>query len=115
VYLKYRNHLDDLVHRAQSFLLENLGAPPNLEQLAEQVGASPRNLSRRFRHSLDLTIGEYQRELRLEHASALLQETGAKVEAVAKACGFNGSRQLRNLFQERFGHSPKNRRAAIGR
>ena len=109
VYLKYRNHLDDLVHRAQSILIENLETPPRLDQLAEQVGASPRNLSRRFRQSLDLSIGEYRRELRLEHAGALLQETGAKVEEVARACGFNGSRQLRNMFQARFGRSPTGR------
>jgi transcriptional regulator GlxA family with amidase domain len=113
VYLKYRNHLDDTVHRAQSILIENLGTPPSLERLAEQVGASPRNLSRRFRQSLDLSIGEYLRELRLERARTLLRETGSKVEDVAKACGFNGSRQLRNLYRERFGRSPRDLRTAV--
>lgn len=115
VYLQYRNHLDDLVHRVQSILIENLASPPNLDRLAKRVGASPRNLSRRFRQSLDLSIGEYLRELRLERARALLQEAGSKVEDVAKACGFNGGRQLRNLYQVRFGHSPRGTRlAAIG-
>jgi transcriptional regulator GlxA family with amidase domain len=107
VYLRYRNHLDDLVHRTQSILIENLDRPPSLGRLAEQVGASPRNLSRRFRQSLGLTIGEYLRELRLERARSLLQEEGSKVEDVAKACGFNGSRQLRNLYRGRFGRSPR--------
>jgi transcriptional regulator GlxA family with amidase domain len=107
VYLQYRNHLDDLVHRAQTVLIENLEAPPSLSALAEKVGASPRNLSRRFRQSVNLSIGEYLRELRLERARALLQETGSKVEDVARACGFNGSRQLRNLYHGRFGHSPR--------
>ena len=107
VYLQYRNHLDDLVHRAQTVLIENLEAPPGLGALAEKVGASPRNLSRRFRQSVNLSIGEYLRELRLERARSLLQETGSKVEDVARACGFNGSRQLRNLYHGRFGHSPR--------
>jgi transcriptional regulator GlxA family with amidase domain len=110
VYLKYRNHLDDLVHRAQSILLENLETPLNVDGLAEQAGASPRNLSRRFRQSLGLSIGEYLRELRLERARSLLEETGTKVEDVAKACGFSGSRQLRNLYRERFNRSPRSRR-----
>ena len=107
VYLQYRNHLDDTVHRAQTILIEHLQEPPNLARLADQVGASPRNLSRRFRQSLNLSIGDYLRELRLERARSLLQETGSKVEDVAKACGFNGSRQLRNLYQERFGCYPR--------
>jgi len=115
VYLKYRNHLDDLVHRAQSILIEQLAAPPSLSLLARQAGASPRTLTRRFRHSVGLSVGEYLKELRLERAHSLLQEEGSKVEDVAKACGFNGSRQLRNLYQERFGHSPRGKTGAIDR
>ncbi len=113
VYLQYRDHLDDIVHRAQTLLIESLHRPPSLSRLAEQVGASPRNLSRRFRQSLNLSVGEYLRELRLERARSLLHEGGSKVEDVAKACGFSGSRQLRNLYHERFGHSPRQVKAAV--
>ena len=114
VYLRYRDHLDDLVHRAQSILVEQLENPPSLQRLAGQVGASPRNLSRRFRRSVDLSIGEYLGELRLERARSLLRENGSKVEEVARACGFNGSRQLRNLYHGRFGHSPRAVSAGAG-
>jgi transcriptional regulator GlxA family with amidase domain len=107
VYLQYRNHLDDVVHRAQTILIERLDRPPGIAALATEVGSSPRNLSRRFRRSLSLSIGEYLRELRLERARTLLQEPGSKVDDVAKACGFTGARQLRNLYQQRFGQSPR--------
>jgi transcriptional regulator GlxA family with amidase domain len=109
VYLQYRNHLDDVVHRAQSVLVEKIDRPPSLARLAEQVGSSARNLTRRFRQSLGLTVGEYLRELRLEHAHTLLREEGSKVADVAQACGFNGPRQLRNLYRQRFGRSPRER------
>ncbi len=109
VYLQYRNHLDDLVHRAQSLLIEQLDQPPRLDALAAQVGASPRNLSRRFRRSVGRSIGEYLRELRLERARTLLREEGSKVDDVARACGFQGARQLRNLYRQRLGHSPRRR------
>jgi transcriptional regulator GlxA family with amidase domain len=107
VYLQYRNHLDDVVHRAQNILVEKLDRPPSLARLAEQVGSSARNLTRRFRQSLNLTVGEYLRELRLEHAHTLLREDGSKVADVAQACGFSGPRQLRNLYRQRFGRSPR--------
>jgi transcriptional regulator GlxA family with amidase domain len=113
VYLQHRNHLDDLVHKAQSIMIENLEAPPSLGQLAEKAGASPRNLSRRFRQSVGLSIGQYLKGLRLERARALLEETDSKVEDVARACGFNGSRQLRNLYHGRFGHSPRSMKLKV--
>lgn len=109
VYLQYRNHLDDVVHRAQSILIEKLDRPPSLDRLAEQVGASARNLSRRFRRSLGLSVGEYLQELRLERARTLLREEGSKVDDVAAACGFSGPRQLRNVYKARFGRSPRGR------
>lgn len=109
IYLRYRNHLDDVVHRAQNLLIERLDAPPGLEQLATQVGSSPRNLSRRFQRSLGISMGGYLRELRLERARSLLQEEGSKVEDVARACGFCDSRQLRNLYHRHFGHAPRAR------
>ncbi len=109
IYLRYRNHLDDVVHRAQNLLVEQLDAPPGLEKLAARVGSSPRNLSRRFHRSLGMSMGVYLRELRLERARSLLREEGSKVEDVARACGFSDSRQLRNLYQRHFGHSPRAR------
>jgi len=113
IYLRYREHMDDLVHRVQSILIENLAKPPSLNRLAEQVGASPRNLSRRFRQSVNLSIGEYLTKLRLERARSLLEEEGSKVEDVAKSCGFSGSRQLRNLYRGRLGRSPRGREHAF--
>jgi transcriptional regulator GlxA family with amidase domain len=113
VYLQYRNHLDDLVHRAQTILIETLDQPPNLDELAGLVGASPRNLSRRFRRSVGRSVGEYLGELRLERARALLLQEGSKVDDVARECGFSGARQLRNLYQQRFGRSPCNGATAI--
>ena len=109
IYLCYRNHLDDLVHRAQNLLIEQLDAPPGLEQLAVQVGASPRNLSRRFQRSLGISMGGYLRKLRLERARTLLREQGSKVEDVARACGFRDSRPLRYLYRRHVGHSPRSR------
>lgn len=107
IYLRYRNHLDDVVHRAQTLLIEQLDAPPGLELLAARVGSSARNLSRRFQRSLGISMGSYLRELRLERARSLLREEGSKVDDVARACGFSDGRQLRNLFHRRFGHSPR--------
>ncbi|MEZ5275297.1 MAG: helix-turn-helix domain-containing protein [Opitutaceae bacterium] len=106
IYLQFRNHQDDLVHRTQNVLIEHLDHPPKLEVLARVVGASPRTLSRRFRKSLSLSVGEYLIRLRLERARSLLNDGNLKVEDVARACGYADGRQLRNLYRRQIGQSP---------
>lgn len=107
IYLQYRNHLDDMVHRTQDLLVETLDAPLPREELARQVGSSSRNLSRRFRQSIGVSIGEYIKQLRLERARSLLGQDGSKVDDVARACGLGGARQLRNLYHQNHKHSPR--------
>jgi len=98
IYLQYRNHSIDRIHQVQELLITNLVSCLNLEELAEKVYMSPRNLTRLFKKTTGVTIGNYQRKLRLEKASSLLEE-GQKAEIVAKACGLSGGNQLRELLK----------------
>jgi len=105
IYLQYRNHLEERIHQVQEVLVNNLAHGLTLEELAEQVFMSPRNLTRLFKKSTGITIGKYQNKLRLEQATFLLKE-GQKVEAVAQACGFSGANQLRELLKKETGVLP---------
>ncbi len=105
IYLQYRNHLENRIHQVQEFLVNNLAHPLNLEELAEKVHMSPRNLTRLFKKTTGITIGKYQNQLRLEQAASLLG-AGQKVELVAQACGFSGANQLRELLKRETGALP---------
>jgi transcriptional regulator GlxA family with amidase domain len=105
IYLQFRNHLEDRVHQVQDLLLNNLGNGLKLEELANKVFMSPRNLTRLFKKTTGITIGKYQNKLRLERATSLLSE-GVKVEVVAQNCGFAGSDQLRELLKKEAGVLP---------
>lgn len=107
IYLKYRNHLQEQIHLVQDLLLNNLDKGLKLAELAEKVHMSPRNLTRLFKKSTGITIGNYQDNLRFERATSLFGE-GQKVEAVAQACGFSGAGQLRMLLKKRREFSPVN-------
>ncbi len=99
VFLQYRNHLEDRVHQAQDHLAQHLDQKIKTEELAERVNMSPRNLTRLFKKTTGITIGEYLDKLRVERAVQLLAE-GNKVDAVTKSCGLNSSNQLRAILRK---------------
>ncbi len=97
-YLKYRNHIDTRVHKIQDYIMNNLSKKFTLDDIAEEVNMSKRNLSRKFKKEIQLTVGEYINKLRIERANHLISK-GSKIETVANECGFTSTNQLRTLLK----------------
>jgi transcriptional regulator GlxA family with amidase domain len=98
VFLQYRNHLDDRIHKAQDILSQSLDKKLNIEQLAEQLHMSGRNLTRLFRKTTNITINQYLDQLRTERARQLLRE-GLTMPAIAASCGLKSTNHLRQLLK----------------
>lgn len=94
VLLTHRDHLSDLVHRAQDVLDDPAGPPPNLARLAARLGVSGRTLARRFVASTGLTPHAYATLVRRERAEQLVAQ-GWTREAAASAVGYADARSLR--------------------
>lgn len=105
IFLQYRNHLDERIHMVQDYLISNLSNAPNIEELAEKVYMSKRNLTRLFKNTVGITIGKYLEKLRVERAASLLSE-GNKVSFVAQQIGLKSSNQLRNILKQHQGLLP---------
>ncbi len=105
IFLQYRNHLDDRVHRVQDYLIQHLDEAPTNETLAGLIFTSPRHLRRMFKETVGVTIGQYQEQLRMEIAVQLLRE-GEKVAAVTRRIGLRSANQLRALLQKNVGKLP---------
>ncbi|WP_422083854.1 GlxA family transcriptional regulator [Ulvibacterium sp.] len=99
VFLQYRNHMDNRIHQVQDTLAQNLDKKLKIEELAENSHMSPRNLTRVFKKTTGITIGDYLAKLRIERALQLLS-SGTKVNAVSLACGLQSSNQLRALLKK---------------
>ena len=104
-YLQYRNHMDNRVHEAQNYILNNLEHSIAIPDVAEKVNMSGRNLSRLFKKTTGITIGAYRENLRVERASQLLAEKNT-VSTVAEACGLKSVAQLRTLLKKHKGLLP---------
>ena len=99
VFLQYRNHIETRIHQIQDLLAQNLEGKSVIEDLAEKVHMSPRNLTRLFKKTTGITIGHYLEKLRVEKAVQLLA-SGEKVNAVSLACGLKSTNQLRSLLKK---------------
>jgi transcriptional regulator GlxA family with amidase domain len=99
VYLNYRNHLHSSIHQLQDWLIENLDTKITIEQMAEMVNMSSRNLTRTFKLQTGISINEYVTQLRLELARNLQHSPGVTVRDIASRCGFANERQLQRIWR----------------
>ena len=70
-----------------------------MEELAELVAMSSRNLSRVFKVKTGTTILEYLTALRLEFAKTMLYNPEYTIEYIASKCGFKTARQLQRILK----------------
>ncbi len=99
IYLDYRNHIHPSVHKVQDHLIEHLSDENSIDDLADLVAMSPRNLSRIFKDKTGTTVLEYLTLLRLEFAKTMLNNPDFTIEYIASKCGFKSSRQLHRILK----------------
>jgi transcriptional regulator GlxA family with amidase domain len=103
IYTQYRNHLDDRIHTIQDILSQSLDHHFSIDELACKVNMSTRNLTRAFKKTTQITIGEYASRLRAERARKLIHE-GHTIKAAALHCGLKSTNRLKYLLKSH--HSP---------
>lgn len=100
IYLQNRSHQDEKIHTVQDWIIHNLEKASTIEDLAELVHISPRNLTRNFKKLTGITIAEYRTKLRIEKAKSLLSNSDYKIEYIANLCGYKTSKQLRIVLEK---------------
>lgn len=88
--------------------LELLNAPPpTLAELAQACRISARHLSRGFKNSTGMTLGQSLTDTRVRQAKGMLAEPGALIKAVAYACGFQNAAAFTAAFRKATGRTPR--------
>lgn len=105
-WLTGRNHMDAGVHRAQDALTRAAQEDWPLQRLAMGAHVSVRTLTRRFRLATGLSVRAYHAQLRYALARQAL-DAGLSVEAAATLAGLGSARQLRRLWAEQTGTTPR--------
>ena len=105
IYLQYRRHINEDIHTVQDWIIRNLQKKIGVEQLAALIYTSPRNLTRLFKTTTGITIGQYLEKLRVEKAIHLLHQHN-KIGAITQQCGLQSTNQLRHIVKKHTGSLP---------
>jgi len=113
-YQPSRHHNDELVHKTQDWLRDNLTGNLtdgfSIVDLAAMVHLSERQFKRRFKQATNESPLAYIQALRVEMAKHLLETTGKGIETVGRAVGYEDVRFFRQLFKRITGLSPSDYR-----
>ncbi|WP_427892842.1 helix-turn-helix domain-containing protein [Kribbella sp. GL6] len=116
VLLASRSHRpgDKLVLEATAYLHDHFASPDlSLADLADQLGISPGQLSRRFKAAHGVTPANYLRRTRLRRARELLTETDDTLQSIAERCGYRSAFYLSRVFSSQTGQSPSQYRQTV--
>lgn len=97
---------DPLMEQAQLYIRQNAFEDMSMLVLADELGISPVQLTRRFTRSAGMTPSRYLSHIRLEQAKSLLVDTELNLEEIALACGFNNGFYLSRVFTKMMKISP---------
>jgi len=79
IFQAQKNHSDELISRAQTYIEENLGEKISFEKLASKLAASRRNFDRRFIKATGNTPVEYLQRVKVEAAKKELEKDGKSI------------------------------------
>ena len=88
----------------------NIEEPLRIADIALELDISERELERLFRHYLQQTPNAYYRNLRLDQARWMLQQTTDSVTTISITCGFVSLSHFTRSYQKRFGKKPSQER-----
>src|SRR6476661_2224219 len=98
---------DDLLGAVLEWAAAHLAEDITVDSLARRALMSPRSFARRFKATTGTTPHAWLLGQRLAAAEALLEESDAPVEEIARLVGFGTAAGLREQFARRRGVSPR--------
>lgn len=98
---------DEFLRRAEECVKENITNETfGKGEFASAMMISQSLLYKKIKAATDMSVVEFIRSIRLEHAKLLLKEGSNNVTEVSEMCGFSSSAYFSRVFKEYFGISP---------
>jgi len=99
------------VTKMLAYMGEHYTSPFSIEKMASEVGLHPNYAMGLFKHTLDQTISQYLRELRLHHTARELIISDAPIAEIAFEAGFSSLSRFYDGFKSRWNTTPRKYRA----
>ena len=115
VFQGQRQHEDEAILKAQTFIEANYHLPISVEQIAEQTNMSKRNFIRRFKSATQNTPLEYLQRVKVESAKKALEKNVDDVSSIVYNAGYNDLKTFRKVFKQITGLTPQDYRKKYSR
>ncbi|MCG8492862.1 MAG: helix-turn-helix transcriptional regulator [Sneathiellales bacterium] len=96
---------DERLLKLTSILMEDASEKRSLEELANSIGGSARNLSRLFKNETGMTFGKWRQQRRLMAAIEMLAE-GKSITNIALDLGYDSVSAFISMFRQMMGVTP---------
>ena len=111
IFKMQKNHGDELIGKAQTYIEENLSEKISFEDLASKLAISRRNFDRRFIKATGNTPVEYLQRVKVEVAKSILENGRKNIYEVMNEVGYSDDKAFREVFKKITGVSPLDYRA----
>jgi AraC family transcriptional regulator len=101
------------LRQAREMVIEHFSETLKLTQIAAEVGVHPVYLATAFRQKFGVTVGEFVRKLRIEHACAELHKEDVPLSAIALQAGFADQSHFSHVFKTYVGMTPREYRTLV--
>ena len=109
--LVQRQHHDAKIQQAEAYMQEYYSAHFTIDELAQRLGMSARNFSRRFRQAVGDSPLTYLHKLRVSRARQLLETDFKSVQEICYEVGYDDVPFFRRIFKRYAGLPPKEYRS----
>nr|WP_106529287.1 helix-turn-helix domain-containing protein [Chitinophaga niastensis] len=106
IFQTQKNHGDELICQAQTYIEENLSEKISFEELASKLAISRRNFDRRFIKATGNTPVEYLQRVKVEVAKRTLEKGRKSIFEVMNEVGYSDDKAFREVFKKITGLSP---------
>ncbi len=101
-----KNHEDEEIKKAQTFLESNFNEKINIENLSSEFAIGRRNFDRRFKKATGNTPIEYLQRIKIEAAKKSIESTRKSISEVMYDVGYSDLKAFRTTFRKITGLSP---------
>lgn len=101
-----RNHEDEPVLKAQTFIEQNFQERITVDQLADMLALGRRSLERRFKKATCNTVSEYIQRVKVEAAKKAFETSRKNINEIMFEVGYSDNKAFRSIFRKVTGLSP---------